>query len=286
MPLPPIWRRRRADPALTKADGWSRERRRTLGVERGRPPAGGMGHRLHHHRRGVAPASRPAKRFDSEPTFRLRRPTQPRPGRSRPNVSPSLAAGKGRPSKGQCKELTWNRGSGSSSRSASSSSCLPSSAGPGGAGGGPWFGDRVAGPDGADGVARGTAPPSRSAPRRPGGSRLAARGALLRGIDSRHCPRAPDIAGPVTRGASSNVAHQRRCRGGSRARGEWGSCVSELQLELVGASASRVLRFVGELDISTEGPASAETDRARADRPSVVGLDLGVVRVIDPRGFA
>jgi anti-anti-sigma regulatory factor len=50
--------------------------------------------------------------------------------------------------------------------------------------------------------------------------------------------------------------------------------LSELQVELVEASASRVVRFVGELDISTEGPASAEIDRAQADRPSVVGLDL------------
>jgi anti-anti-sigma factor len=61
--------------------------------------------------------------------------------------------------------------------------------------------------------------------------------------------------------------------------------LSELQVELVEASGSRVVRFVGELDISTEGPASAEIDRAQADRPSVVGLDLSGVRFIDSTGL-
>lgn len=61
--------------------------------------------------------------------------------------------------------------------------------------------------------------------------------------------------------------------------------MSELQVEVEEASGSRVVRFVGELDISTEGPASAEIDRAQADRPSVVGLDLSGVRFIDSTGL-
>jgi anti-sigma B factor antagonist len=55
--------------------------------------------------------------------------------------------------------------------------------------------------------------------------------------------------------------------------------------EVEEASGSRVVRFVGELDISTEGPASAEIDRAQADRPSVAGLDLGGARFIDSTGL-
>jgi anti-sigma B factor antagonist len=61
--------------------------------------------------------------------------------------------------------------------------------------------------------------------------------------------------------------------------------LSEFQVEVEEASGSRVVRFVGELDISTEGRASAEIDRAQADRPSVVGLDLSGVRFIDSTGL-
>lgn len=64
-----------------------------------------------------------------------------------------------------------------------------------------------------------------------------------------------------------------------------GHALSELQVEVDEASGPRVLRFVGELDISTEGPASAEIERAQADRPPVVGLDLSGVRFIDSTGL-
>jgi anti-anti-sigma factor len=60
---------------------------------------------------------------------------------------------------------------------------------------------------------------------------------------------------------------------------------SELQVEVDEASGSRVVRFVGELDMSTEGPASAEIERVQADPPRVVGLDLSGVRFIDSTGL-
>lgn len=60
---------------------------------------------------------------------------------------------------------------------------------------------------------------------------------------------------------------------------------SELQVEVDEAPGSRVVRFVGELDMSTEGPASAEIERVQADRPPVVGLDLSGVRFIDSTGL-
>ena len=61
--------------------------------------------------------------------------------------------------------------------------------------------------------------------------------------------------------------------------------MSELQVDVDEASGCRVVRFVGELDMSTAGRASEEIDRAQADRPSVVGLDLSAVRFIDSTGL-
>ncbi len=51
------------------------------------------------------------------------------------------------------------------------------------------------------------------------------------------------------------------------------------------ASGARVVRFVGELGVPKEGPASAEIEWAQADRPPVVGLDLSDVRFIDSTGL-
>jgi anti-anti-sigma regulatory factor len=62
--------------------------------------------------------------------------------------------------------------------------------------------------------------------------------------------------------------------------------LSELRVEVDDASGPRVVRFVGFLDISTEGPASAEIEWAQADRPPVIGLDLSGVRLIDSRASA
>lgn len=61
--------------------------------------------------------------------------------------------------------------------------------------------------------------------------------------------------------------------------------MSELQMEVDEVAGSRVVRFVGELDISTEGSASAETERAQADRPPVVVLDLSGLRFLDSTGL-
>ena len=149
--------------------------RRRDGAPYSSPPARG---RVRVAPRSANDAARARRRTDSD---HLPSPDRDETGRTFLRRSPWVRAAHRRP----LKELTWNRGSGSSSRSASSSCWLSSSAGPeGAAGGGPWFGARVGGPDGADGVARVTVPRSRSAPRRPSESPLAARGALLRGIDS------------------------------------------------------------------------------------------------------
>jgi hypothetical protein len=182
----------------------------------GRPPAGGMGHRIHHHRRGVASASRHAPPAMATARRRTTPMTYPAASATKPaHVSPSLAAGNARSSRYE-KELTWNRGSGSSSRSASSSCWFSSSGGPEGAADeGSWFGARVAGPDGADGVARVTVPPSRPAPPCPGRSGAAVRGALLRGIDFCHCAPCARLPGRSTRRVLERWA-PRRCGGGGK----------------------------------------------------------------------
>lgn len=209
MPWPRTWRRWRAEFSLPhRQDGIPSGRSGAAG-EPGwvDPPPAGWGTVFITTGEGSRPRRATLRqRWRPPGDARLRRPTQPRPQRNRPNVSPSLAAGNARSSRYE-KELTWNRGSGSSSRSASSSCWFSSSGGPEGAADeGSWFGARVAGPDGADGVARVTVPPSRPAPPCPGRSGAAVRGALLRGIDFCHCAPCARLPGRP-RGASSNVGH-------------------------------------------------------------------------------
>jgi hypothetical protein len=199
MPWPRTWRRRRAELSRNTGRAGSSERRpaprvsrdgstprRRDGAPYSSPPARG---RVRVAPRSASDGDREATCDSDDLPSPVRDETGPTFLRRSPRVRPAHP-------RYELRELTWNRGSGSSSRSASSSCWLPSSAGPeGAAGGGSWFGARVAGPDGADGDTRVTIPASRSVPRRPGGSRVAARGALLRGIESRHwggpCARLP-----------------------------------------------------------------------------------------------